>query len=210
MPTHKDQRRQEAASRRAAMPASDRERAALDLAEWIHTCPFRLEYDVTVAAYVPVGIEPGSVPADSGVAPTAMLDALLDRGVTVLLPVVPEGDPAPLDWARYTGPRSLETRRWGLLEPTGTRLGTAAIRAASVIFIPALAVDRTGIRLGRGAGYYDRSIAGLSAELVAVVYDDELVDSLPSDAHDVPVGWVLTPGGGFRELAAPRTDDSTD
>ncbi len=189
--TLKDQRREEAAKRRSTMTAAARERAAEDLAEWIHTCPFRLEYDVTVAAYVPVGDEPGS---------TAMLDALLDRGVTVLLPVVPDGEPAPLDWARYTGPGSLAPGRWGLLEPTHDRLGVPAIRAASVILIPALSVDKTGVRLGRGAGYYDRTLVGLSADLVAVVYDEELVDSLPAGDHDVAVGWVLTPGGGFQEL----------
>ncbi|SDU56883.1 5-formyltetrahydrofolate cyclo-ligase [Gordonia westfalica] len=191
VPTLKDQRRTEAAHRRSRMSGDARERAAADLAEWIHTCPFRLEYDVTVAAYVPVGSEPGS---------TAMLDALLDRGVTVLLPVVPEGDPAPLDWARYTGPESLAPGRWGLLEPTHDRLGVPAVRAASVILIPALSVDKTGVRLGRGAGYYDRTLIGLSADLVAVVYDDEVVDSLPAGDHDVAVGWVLTPGGGFQEL----------
>lgn len=139
--TLKDQRREKAAERRSGMSAAARERAAEDLAEWMHTCPFRLEYDVTVAAYVPVGDEPGS---------TAMLDALIDRGVTVLLPVVPAGKPAPLDWARYTGPASLAPGRWGLLEPTHDRLGVSAIRAASVVLIPALSVDKTGVRLGRG------------------------------------------------------------
>ncbi|WP_413617274.1 5-formyltetrahydrofolate cyclo-ligase [Gordonia rubripertincta] len=188
MRTLKDQRREKAAERRSGMSAAARERAAEDLAEWMHTCPFRLEYDVTVAAYVPVGDEPGS---------TAMLDALIDRGVTVLLPVVPAGKPAPLDWARYTGPASLAPGRWGLLEPTHDRLGVSAIRAASVVLIPALSVDKTGVRLGRGAGYYDRTLVGLSAELVAVVYDEELVDSLPAGDHDVAVGWALTPAAGF-------------
>ena len=56
-------------------------------------------------------------------------------------------------------------------------------------------------RLGRGAGYYDRTLIGSSAELVAVVYDDEVVDALPSGNYDVPVGWALTPAGGFRKLS---------
>ena len=69
-----------------------------------------------------------------------------------------------------------------------------------MVLIPALSVDKTGVRLGRGAGYYDRTLVGLSADLVAVVYDEELVDSLPAGDHDVAVGWALTPGGGFQEL----------
>ncbi len=168
-----------------------REQAAANLAEWVYSAPFRLEYDVTVAAYVPFGSEPGS---------PGFLDALLDRGVTVLVPVVPSGEPTALDWVRYDGASSLVRGRWGLLEPDGTRLGSDAVEAASVIFVPAYAVDRTGVRLGRGAGYYDRTLPGLTADVVAVVYDDEVVDSLPADEHDVPVGWVLTPEAGFREL----------
>ncbi|WP_439032089.1 5-formyltetrahydrofolate cyclo-ligase [Gordonia terrae] len=191
MRTLKEHFREEIEARRAGMSQAERDRAAAALAEWMYSCPFRLEYDVTVAAYVPVGSEPGS---------TSMLDALVDRGVAVLVPVVPAGGPAPLDWAPYTGPESLARGRWGLLEPTTDRLGITAIRAASVIFVPALAVDKTGVRLGRGAGYYDRTLHGLSADLVGVVYDDEVVDSLPSGDHDVPVRWTLTPGDGFRDL----------
>lgn len=168
-----------------------REQAAANLAEWIYSAPFRLEYDVTVAAYVPFGSEPGS---------PALLDALLDRGVSVLVPVVPEGAPTALDWVRYDGATSLVRGRWGMLEPDGLRLGADAVEAASVIFVPAYAVDRHGTRLGRGAGYYDRTLPATSAEVVAVVYDDELVDNLPADEHDVPVGWVLTPEGGFAQL----------
>lgn len=177
--------------RRRSVSPFVREQAAADLAEWMYSAPFRFEYDVTVAAYVPFGNEPGS---------PAFLDALLDRGVTVLVPVVPVGAPTALDWARYDGADSLRRGRWGLLEPTGEPLGADAVQAASVVFVPAYAVDPTGTRLGRGAGYYDRTLGGLDAELVAVVADDEVVDSLPADPHDVRVGWVLTPSGGFRRL----------
>ncbi|UEA59977.1 5-formyltetrahydrofolate cyclo-ligase [Gordonia otitidis] len=191
MATLKNKLRDEISARRRSMSPFAREQAAGDLADWIYAAPFRLEYDVTVAAYVPVGSEPGS---------PAMLDALVDRGVSVLVPVVPDGDPAPLDWVRYDGATTLQPGRWGLLEPTGERLGVEAVHAAAVVLLPALAVDKTGVRLGRGAGYYDRTLVGSSAELVAVVYDDEVVDSLPSGNYDIPVGWVLTPAHGFREL----------
>ncbi len=192
VPTLKNQLREEISAKRRDMSPFAREQAAGDLADWIYAAPFRLEYDVTVAAYVPIGTEPGS---------PAMLDALIDRGVSVLVPIVPDGDPAPLDWVRYDGATTLQPGRWGLLEPSGERLGTDAVHAASVVLVPALAVDKTGVRLGRGAGYYDRTLIGSSAELVAVVYDDEVVDALPSGNYDVPVGWALTPAGGFRRLS---------
>ncbi len=168
-----------------------REQAAANLSEWIYSAPFRLEYDVTVAAYVPVGTEPGSL---------SLLDALADRDVRVLVPIVDDGPPRPLDWVLYDGQDSLKTGRFGLLEPSGPRLGVDALEAASVIMLPALAVDRRGVRLGRGAGYYDRTVGNVDAELVAVVFDDELVDELPEEDTDVRVGWALTPEGGFVEL----------
>lgn len=187
----KDELRAGFTTRRTNLTVEDRDRASTRLVAHLASSPVLLDATVTVAAYVPVGAEPGSV---------AFLDALRERGCTVLLPVVPSGPPAPLDWVRYDARDSLVRGRFGLLEPTGPRLGVDAVSDADVVFVPALAVARTGIRLGRGAGYYDRSIAGVAGELVGIVYDHELVDDLPADAYDVPMGWALTPGGGFTRL----------
>lgn len=189
----KDEVRAAVRASRRARPDAAREQAAEDLAEWMTCAPFRLEYDVVAAAYVPSGTEPGS---------RQMLDALAGQGVRVLVPVVPPGPPGPLDWARYDTADTLSAARFGLHEPGGDRLGAGAVERASVVFLPAMAASRTGVRLGRGAGYYDRSVGAAvtgpaRAELVAVVFDDELFDDLPADPHDVPVDWVLTPGGGF-------------
>jgi len=149
----------------------------------------------TVCAYVPVGSEPGS---------QSMLDGLAALGVRVLLPVALEdemGTPLPLRWGEYRA-GGLVDARFGLREPEPPWLGVKAIAAASVILVPALSVDRAGVRLGRGAGFYDRSLshADPAARLVAVVRDDELVDWLPGDDHDVPMTDALTPGLGLVAL----------
>jgi 5-formyltetrahydrofolate cyclo-ligase len=148
----------------------------------------------TVCAYVPVGSEPGS---------PAMLDALVEAGVRVLLPVAREDDagrPLPLSWGDYRG--ELVTARFGLREPPAPWLPGEAIAAASVVVVPALAVDRAGARLGRGAGFYDRSLimADPAARLIAMVRDDEVVDHLPAEPHDVPMTHALTPGRGLIRL----------
>lgn len=142
-----------------------------------------------VCCYLPVGTEPGS---------PAMLRALAGR--RVLLPVVT--GPDPLDWAVYEGPASLADGPYGLREPTGTRLGPAAIGQAELILVPALAVDRHGTRLGRGGGHYDRSLPLIEpgTPLVAVVRDDELVATLPAEPHDVRMTAALTPTGGYQPL----------
>ena len=145
----------------------------------------------TLCAYVPVGGEPGSL---------ALLDAIRATGCRVLLPVVVGS--APLDWALYAGEESLRRADYGLLEPSGERLGNGAVAEAGGILVPALAVDRNGIRLGRGAGHYDRSLpfASDDAELVAVVRDSEFVDELPGEEHDVRMSAVLTPERGVVPL----------
>jgi len=146
-----------------------------------------------VCAYVPVGSEPGSI---------ELIDSLHRRGVRVLLPVAGATDVGePLQWGEYR-PGKLIGARYGLQEPAPPRLGADAIAQASAILVPALAVDRAGVRLGRGAGFYDRSLplADAAARLIAVVRDDELVDRLPAEPHDVRVTHALTPRGGLVTL----------
>ncbi len=90
------------------------------------------------------------------------------------------------------------------LDPDGIfgGLTDAAVRAATLILVPALAVDRHGARLGRGAGFYDRTLAlaDPAAALVAVVRDDEILERLPAEPHDVPMTHALTPRRGLVEL----------
>nr|WSX51476.1 5-formyltetrahydrofolate cyclo-ligase [Streptomyces sp. NBC_00974] len=150
----------------------------------------------TVAAYVSVGTEPGT---------RELLDALRAAGKRVLLPVLlPDND---LDWAAYEGPESLaETAHPGkmrLLEPAGTRLGPEAVTRADAVLLPGLAVDRRGMRLGRGGGSYDRVLerlerAGAHPALVVLLYDDEVVARVPEEPHDHPVRAVATPSGVVR------------
>ncbi|WP_156686522.1 5-formyltetrahydrofolate cyclo-ligase [Mycobacterium sp. Marseille-P9652] len=149
----------------------------------------------TVCAYVPVGTEPGSVD---------MLDMLLRRSVRVLLPVArtdPANTPLPLRWGEYRR-GALERGRWGLLEPPEPHLPPSAVGQAAMVLVPTLAVDRSGVRLGRGSGFYDRSLGARDpqARLIAVVRDDEVLDELPGEPHDVRMTHALTPGGGLVAL----------
>lgn len=144
-----------------------------------------------VCAYVPFGTEPGS---------RILLDALTVGGVEVLLPVVrPDRD---LDWAPYTGPRSLADTARGHREPIGRRLGVGAVTAVDLLIVPALAVDGVGRRLGRGGGSYDRALARVAPEVTvaALLHDGERVEQVPAEAHDRPVTHVVTPTGGWQPV----------
>lgn len=152
----------------------------------------------TVCGYVPVGSEPGSI---------SLLDALDAAGVRVLLPVTvldDDGGPGPLRWGRYR-PAGLVAARYGLREPDGPVLPAEEIGAAQLIVVPALAVDRRGGRLGRGAGFYDRSLPlrAPGTPLIAVVRDEEVLDEVPTGPHDVAMTHLATPGLGVRAVSAP-------
>lgn len=118
---------------------------------------------------------------------TRALTHALETGKEVLLPLLRSD--LDLEWGSWSG-EELVTRG-NLQEPeTGSR---DAIQRADLLILPALAVDQRGIRLGQGGGSYDRVLARVECLTVAVVYDDEIVDSLPHDDYDQAVKMVVTP-----------------
>jgi 5-formyltetrahydrofolate cyclo-ligase len=171
-------------ARRAQLTETAREAAGAALTAAV--LPLADAVDV-VAAYVSVGTEP----------PTrALIDALAGR--TVLVPVLlPDGD---VDWAAWDGTAHAAAR--GLLEPAGPRLGVDAVARCGLVVVPALAVDRRGVRLGRGGGSYDRALGRARATVVALLHDGELVEALPQGPHDVPVDVAVTPSEGVVRVGA--------
>jgi 5-formyltetrahydrofolate cyclo-ligase len=159
----------------------------------------RAQQPTVCAAYAPVSREPGGPD----------LPARLAEICTVLLPILlPDGD---LDWAEYDGTTARSPR--GLLEPTGRRLGPEAIADVPLIIVPALAVSRSGVRMGRGGGSYDRVLARVAgpggrapggssgARTVALLHDGELLNEVPAEPHDQRVEAVVTPAGGLSEIS---------
>lgn len=126
-----------------------------------------------VAGYVPLRTEPGSV---------ELLDALTAGGVRVLVPqLLADRD---LDWSAWP-------------DGTAETLGVDALADADAVLVPALLVDRSGMRLGRGGGSYDRALARVPAgrPVIALLFDGELTQHLPADAWDRRVTAVITPSG---------------
>jgi 5-formyltetrahydrofolate cyclo-ligase len=173
---------------RSEIRARRRARSEVELAAWgtllaahVASIPGR-----TLTAFVGAGGEVPTLP---------LLDALVADGRRVLLPITL--DDMDLDWAEYTGATDLAPAGFGLLEPTGPRLGLEAIAEADVILAPALAIDRVGQRLGQGGGCYDRALPRAAGEVIAIVADDELLETVPTEPHDLPVAAVLTPSAGL-------------
>jgi 5-formyltetrahydrofolate cyclo-ligase len=133
----------------------------------------------TVAAYLPFGTEP-----DIG----GFLEEATDADFELIMPVsLRDGS---LEWVVFSGAKAPGI--FGFDEPVGE---PAQLTSADLILVPASAADQTGARLGKGKGFYDRALADLSsgAKTAAIVYDQELLERVPTEPHDRPVDFVVTP-----------------
>lgn len=160
-------------------------RAAADLSTVGYLCALITTIRAkTVAAYSPLASEPGGA-LPRGV---SLPGSLAATGARVLLPVL--RDDLDLDWAAFAGTLVPSAPGSALLQPPGERLGLDAIAGADLVVVPALAVDRGGVRLGRGGGSYDRALARASGLRISLLYQGEILPALPSEPHDHAVHVV--------------------
>ena len=134
-----------------------------------------------VTCYLPFGSEPDT---------ELFIDWALENEIEVLLPVSKaDGN---LDWVRFEG--ELAEGIFGFHEAVGEQ---ELPHNVDLAFIPALAVDQSGQRLGKGKGYYDRALPTFEPKppVIAVVFDDELLEAIPSEHHDHPVDAAISPSG---------------
>ena len=175
---------------RARLGPDQRAAAARALRDAILELP-QAQMAGTIAAYYSLASEPST---------HGLVYALWKRGGYVLLPLLrPDAD---LDWASYEGPDSLRRGPRGLAEPSEPPRGPDAVARADLVVVPALAVDRRGVRLGRGGGSYDRALArvGPGIPTIALLYDGELLDEVPAAAHDQRVRLAARPSAGITRL----------
>jgi 5-formyltetrahydrofolate cyclo-ligase len=139
----------------------------------------------SIAAYLSTPEEPAT---------REFLDWACDNDIRVLLPV--SRADGLLDWAPYDGEDEDEDLL-GMPTPTSELLGPIAINGVDLIIVPAASVDRTGMRMGWGRGYFDKTLGSMEGcpPVYAVIFDHELVDSVPSERHDQRVNGVVTPSG---------------
>ncbi|MCT8157568.1 5-formyltetrahydrofolate cyclo-ligase [Bifidobacterium polysaccharolyticum] len=157
----------------------------------------RSDQSLTVAAFASIRGEIAMEPS---------LDLLLGRGYQVLIPMLGTG--TQVGWGCLQSEHDLDGMKripgWRPDEPDMPALPAQALNQADLILVPALAIDHTGIRLGRGGGWYDRALAlcAEQAPVVGICWPGEFVEApLPHLDHDLPVDAVLTPEG-FTPTAA--------
>ena len=159
--------------------------------------------DGGLVAFSPIGKEPDIRP---------FLRDFLAKGRPVFLPRF-RREAACYELVKIS---SLETDLapgyYGILEPVQSLIGAQPPFHAplqQVWLVPGIAFDRSGNRLGRGKGFYDRLLEGADGVKIGVAYDCQIADAIPSDIHDVSMDYVVTESqiivsrhrrGGHREI----------
>ncbi len=133
-----------------------------------------------VAGYWPMGDEIDIRP---------LLVALAGRGHMVVLPETPPRG-QPLRFRRWQPGDDMVTERFGTMRPSGE------VATPTVLFVPLLAFDAAGRRLGYGGGYYDRTLAALpGARAIGCAYAAQQVELVPAGPHDMRLDAVATECG---------------
>jgi len=188
----KSELRAEIRTRRAARTAEQRQQDAHAIAEQAGYLLRGLSdgMPLLVATYLSLPDEPG----------TDALVAQAHRDHDALwVPRISADD--ELEWVTYRPSTPVQRGRFGVREPLGHAVRPADLLGLDVMFVPGLAVDTAGHRLGQGGGYYDRMLASFPRNvdggplLVIVLNDDEVLDEVPVDEWDCTVDVALTPSG---------------
>lgn len=177
------------AQRKAVPPA-----ARLDAARRVAAhadAAFHLRARQRIALYSPLDEE-----LDAG----PLLELAVRRGCDVYLPRIEDFMSRRMTFRRYSG--TLELNRFGIGEPRGIAI---AARWLSLVFVPLVAFDGRGARLGMGAGFYDRAFGWRhmrgtwrGPRLIGLAYAFQQVPALEPAAHDVYLDAVVTEQGVIR------------
>ena len=122
--------------------------------------------------YYPIGKEPD------------LLTLASEDGKKAAFPVVRKGK---MIFYNSENTESFRPGALGIPEPDANSCEPVADLAGSFCVVPALALDRRGIRIGYGGGYYDKFLRAYSGFSVCAVFPELFVEELPADRHDVPV-----------------------
>ncbi len=121
-----------------------------------------------------------------------LVDRLLAEGRQIF---VPRADPETKRLHVHPYPCQLQTLPFGLRQPQpgSTEIPRSDINShVDAALVLGLGFDRSGFRLGHGAGYFDRFLAGRPFPAIGLAYHFQLLDRIPVEAHDVPMAVVVT------------------
>lgn len=124
----------------------------------------------------------------------ALLKAVLEEGRTVTVPFVDSKNKTLLPVQIKNPDTDLMPGSYGILEPKQNLVNRFDVHQLDLVLVPGLAFDRTGRRLGRGKGYYDRFLKSLSehTRTIGLAFDFQMLETIPADERDMTVHEVMT------------------
>jgi len=142
-------------------------------------------------SFPPGSIVAGYAPIQSEIDPWPLMQTLSRQGAQLALPVIAARD-LPLVFRAWSSSDKLQRGPLGILEP----LSNAAELVPDILLVPLAAFDRSGHRIGYGAGYYDRTLAPLRASkqitAIGVAFAAQEIPVVSASAHDARLDLVLT------------------
>lgn len=139
------------------------------------------------------------LPNDGEIDPRGILERIWRMGKTAYLPVLARLPQGRLWFAPARPDMELTSNRFGIPEPRVAARELVRAEELDLVLLPVVAFDNKGNRLGRGAGFYDRSLAFLQRRrflrkphLLGLAHDFQRVPALPADPWDVPLDGVVT------------------
>ena len=99
-----------------------------------------------------------------------------------------------MDLVQVESVKELRRGRYGIFEPVGGKVITDEDQESLVVFVPGVAFDIQGNRLGRGSGWYDRMLERLGdkVKIIGLAYEFQLVEELPIERWDRKMHHVIT------------------
>ncbi|WP_164470398.1 5-formyltetrahydrofolate cyclo-ligase [Corynebacterium pseudopelargi] len=177
----KSQQRADFSARRKAMSPADRDTANRAILAYVEQLLHSTQAQ-RVAAYVPGALEPGG---------PELVEFLHQRCAELWLPCcLPKG---VLQWGQYASPATLRPGRYNIPEPPAPYYPSSILEELDLIFVPALAASAKGIRLGKGAGFYDRALEGITTATALLLFQHEYPQDIATEAHDAGCDWTITP-----------------
>jgi 5-formyltetrahydrofolate cyclo-ligase len=182
LPARKDALRAEIRARLRSLPPDDRAKCSQEIVKQLcELAPMRKAVNPILFASLP------SEPDLSGLPARLALRSFL----------LPRVEEAELRIHRVETWDDLVRGRFQVNEPHAMHHPVVDPSSADLVLVPGVAFTRSGIRMGRGGGFYDRFLASLPAEIprIGVCFHCQLVDQIPQETHDVPVDAVVSERG---------------
>jgi 5-formyltetrahydrofolate cyclo-ligase len=118
-----------------------------------------------------------------------LIKEMLFKGKRVVVPIT-DFKKDTLTHVQLTSYQELEKNKWGVLEPNGGK--EVSPEELDLVIVPMVAADETCNRMGYGEGFYDRFLKEVTSPTIGLIFDQNIVESIPTENFDVPLDKIIS------------------